>query len=177
MLLEDYIEYFKNIAVTHPDLLHEDDLGKRIFALTIEQALSNFRSGFKEKGFYMRPILYTYSVEGNKADDPRKKPMGGFIVARYHRPGKFEEYIEALSQSERIVDDILERINADSLNGHPLFYGSQDTLTDIEITPSPYSGDVNYSGWLCTFTFHNFFRACLEHPDSPAWTDGGLTPF
>ena len=73
-------------------------------------------------------------------------------------------------------DEIVEKMIADSINRHPLFYGSLSTKQDISAQPVLYTGDSTYTGWLYTFNFFNKWRNCITHAEAPAWTDGGQTP-
>ena len=174
-----YRAYFKHQCESHPVLAHQDGVGERVFAMVgIEEALSDFRSGAKAKGFIFRLIHYTYTVGDDAAHETRKQLQGGFIVAR-HFSGRnlgTPDYYEAMEQSEQITDELIEKMIADSINGHPLWYHSLDSRQTISVQPVTLLGDGSYTGWLCTFQFANFWRNCTEAEDAPQWSDGGLTP-
>lgn len=180
MILNDtYRKYFKHQAVHHPDLQHDDASGQRVFeVIDVEEALADFRSISTPKGYLMRLINYTYQIGMNDGADAQKYINGGFIIAKYHshrRDGE-DGFNTAMLQSEKIVDEIIEKMVADSRNGHPLFNRSLDTVNSINVQPKIYTGDSGYSGWICTFNISNYWRNCITHADAPAWTDNGQTP-
>lgn len=49
--LNDYVEYFENLAINHEDLCHVNQPGKiAFFRIDIHELLSGFRSAIKDKG-------------------------------------------------------------------------------------------------------------------------------
>lgn len=175
-LYNNYVDYFRNIAATHPWIIHQATIGNKAFCISIEEALTSFRTNIREKGYFMRLIQYTYTIDDNKSQNSLKHLMGGFIIAKHHKKDDFDDMVDAIANSERIVDEIVERMVADSRNGHPLFYHNFDRPENVSVNPWHYPVD-SYSGWICTFEISNFFRNCITDPKAPAWTDGGLTPF
>ena len=178
--LDTYINYFKHQAENHPLLAHSDSLGSRVFAtITTEEALGDFRSGARSKGYIMRLLEYSYQVTDAGNHEVTKRHEGGFIIAHYHssRDGGDTQYLEAVAKAERVVDDMIEKMIADSKAGHPLFYYSLDSRQDFIVTPARFIGDASYSGYLCLFSFNSFFRNCITAEDAPAWGDDGATPF
>lgn len=178
MLFNDtYRKYLEHQAKSHPSLLFEE--GKKVFEMIgVEEAVGDFRSQVVNKGFIMRGIWYTYQISDNYAADAMKICTGGFIVAKYHsaRAQGTDAFNAAMKESEQIVDEIVEKMIADSNDGHPLFYYSLNTAQQFNISPKPAMADGNYSGYLCTFRFNNHWRNCVTADAAPAWTDGGTTP-
>jgi len=171
-----YRKYWEHQAANHPDLLHQADAGSRIFeVITIDEALGDFRSGVKEKSFIMRLIEYTYTV-GRSGGEVHKFLQGGFIIARHYsqRANGSSDYLQAMLDGERIVDDMIEKAIADSRNGHPVFNYSIDSEHDFSVIPVRMP---DYAGWRCIYTWQNFFRDCITSSEAPAWVDGGVTPF
>lgn len=174
-----YIAYFKHQAVNHPDLLHDDAVGSRVFeVITVEEALGDFRTAVAEKNYIMRLMHYTYNVGDRGLNEVRKYIQGGFIIAHYHsdKAGTVTQ-LEAMALAEKVVDEIIEKMIADSKAGHPLLYHSLDSKQDITVSPVMYVGDNSYSGWMCLFNIYNWWRDCITHEDAPAWLDDGVTPF
>ena len=174
-----YNAYFEHQAINHPDLLHDPASGQRAFAIiSLEEALGDFRSGAKAKGPIMRLIEYSYTASDFGAHEVRKRIEGGFIIAHYHsaRAGGSDGYLDAMVASERIVDEIVEKMIGDSKAGHPLFYYSLSSRQDFTVNPTRFIGDACYSGYICLFSFSNYFRACPDGEGAPAWLDGGVTP-
>lgn len=174
-----YNAYFEHQAINHPDLLHDPASGQRVFSIiSLEEALGDFRSGTKEKGPIMRLIEYSYTTSDFGQHEVRKRIEGGFIIAHYHsaRAGGSEDYLQAMVKSERICDEVIEKMIGDSKAGHPLFYYSFSSRQDVAVNPTRFIGDACYSGYMCLFSFSNYFRACPDGEDAPAWLDGGVTP-
>lgn len=171
-----YRAYLAHQAATHPDLLHADETGRRVFAMMhVEEVVSDLRSTATEKGFIMRGLHYTYRLRDD--GDGRRIIEGGFMVAKQYsaREGGTAAFLKAMDDAERIVNEIVEKMIADSRAGHPLFLHSFDSEQDVSVTPRPLVSD-GYAGWMAIFTFSNFFESCLDREDAPAWTDDGITP-
>lgn len=170
-----YRAYFIHQCENHPSLVHEDVIGSRVFEMvSVEEALGDFRTAGKEKGFVFRLIEYTYQVGDNDAHQIRKQIQGGFIVAKYHgvRSEGKAAYFLAMEDSEKVVDEIIAKMITDSQDGHPLFFHSLDSRQEISVSPTLRRPDGSYSGWICLFSFSPHFPECVED----TWLDGGLTP-
>lgn len=179
MLAELYRKYFRHQCVNHPDLLHADAAGSRVFQLIdVEEALGDFRSGAKEKGYIFRLVNYTYQVGDNGNHETLKEVQGGFLVAKHFSSRKTgtTDYYTAVQNSERITDDIIEKMFADSRNGHPLWHSSLDSRQQITVQPQTLNTD-SYTGWLVIFRWWYPFRDCITSEEAPDWGDGGKTPF
>jgi hypothetical protein len=175
-----YVNYFKHQAESHPALRHNDAIGQRVFAvISVDEALGDFRAGLKPKSYLMRLLEYSYRVSDSGNHEVVKMHEGGFLVAHYHsaREGGSAAYFEAMSKSEKVLDEIIEKMIADSRAGHPLFYYSLDSKQDFKVSPHGYVGDSTYAAWVCTFTFKRYWPNCITRPDAPAWLDDGETPF
>jgi len=146
--------------------------------VNVDEALGDFRGNVQAKGFIFRLIDYTYRVADNEANDPQKLVNGAFLVAHHFssRSGGKESYNLAKDNSEKIVDELIEKMIGDSQDGHPLFYYSMNTANNIHITPIANTGDSGYVGWICDFFFNNHFPICPGQSTDPAWIDGGTTP-
>ncbi len=144
--------------------------------LSVEEALGDFRSAIKEKGYAMRLIEYSHNISTNDSHETRKVLQGGFLLVKYHsrRSTGATGYLAARADCERICDEFTAKMVADSRNGHPLFYYSLDMPDSIHVDPEVASGDGFYSGCLVTFTLANYFKDCT---DGVAWADSGLTPY
>jgi hypothetical protein len=174
-----YRKYFKHQCENHPDLAHADTNGSKVFqTIDVEEALGDFRTGAKEKSFIFRLINYTFQVGDDGADETKKIFTGGFIVARYfdQRNTGESDFYTAVESSEKIVDELIEKMVSDSRAGHPLFYHTLDARQNINVQPALQFAP-GYAGWLVTFTFSNPIRICLTDEAAPAWSDGGQTPF
>lgn len=176
---QKYVDYFRWQAVNHPELRHEDVVGKKVFAvISQEAAKGDFRTGAKEKDFIMRLIIPSGSGDGDA--DPNSKILGGFIIAKYYSPrvDGDDSQIKAMDDAWRVGTHILTKMVNDSRNGHSFFYYSANTLASLEpaFQPKLDTGDVSYAGWMFTFRFRNPFELCLAADGQPDWDDGGETP-
>lgn len=180
MLQHDYyVAYFKHQAENHPDLLHSDAVGSRVFqVVSVDEAMGDFRTGAKEKATIMRLLNYTYVISDRGQTEVRKYLQGGFIIASYYsnKAGGTDAYLAALAKSEKIADEIIEKMIADSKAGHPLFHRSLDSRQQITVSPVTDTGDGTYTGWLVLFDFYEYWRNCITSEDAPAWLDDGVTP-
>lgn len=178
-MYKQYRKYFQHQCTVHPQLLHEDVLGKQVFEMvTVEEAYGDFRLALPEKGFAFRLLEMSFAGGDTKTGDLAKFCEGGFIICRHWSEkmhGKTERFA-AQEECEVIVDEFLEKMIADSKTGHPLFpwsvaAGSQFNLNAQELVRT---GDGSYAGWLVTFRWMNKMRNCLgKHPDA-TWKT--LTP-
>lgn len=178
MIFSDYyVAYLKHQAVNHPSLLHDDAAGSRVFSmLNLEETFGDLRTGAKEKDFIMRGIWPTQQISDRYTEgEVRKYWEGGFIIARYHSDTTLPSILAAIGDSEQIADEIVEKMIADSLAGHPLFYHSLDANQNIQLSTFALMAP-NWSGVRCLFDFTNYWRNCITHATAPAWVDGGVTP-
>lgn len=168
--VKEYSDYFEELCENHPLLLHAKESGAQVFLpISIDQAIGSFRSGIKAKNYFFRVILYTGFME-EVASDPRKNLQCGFIIGKYHRQD-YDSYLTALSDSEKVLGDFVARMVKDSNDGHPLFSYSINTVADIQFLPTEYTGDQNYSGYICTFVIRPRFDQCVEGNLGPGWLD------
>ena len=160
----------KNLCENHPELLHSEQSGEKVFLpISIDQALGSFRTGIKSKSYFFRLILYTGTTE-EVTNDRRKNLQCGFILGKYHKKDHVS-YLDALSDTEKTMGDFIARMVHDSQNGHALFSYSLETIADIHYLPTEYTGDQNYSGWICTFVIRPQFDQCAEGVNAPGWLD------
>lgn len=178
--LSDFVDYFKNLSVQHPDLEHSETVGEVVFEVAAyEQAFSDFRTAEEEKAYFVRFILPTMRMEphGNNAI---KKYQVGLMVGKYYsrREGAKEEIVAAWSDAERVADDFIARMLADSRNGYPLFNATGDSVAGINLQGDFW--DVQGDGsWAAVLYFFDIgTHRCLspnDVNDYAEWLDGGLT--
>ena len=174
-----YRAYFEHQCANHPDLLHLNEQGRKVFeVMDIEEAISDFRGKIKEKDFIFRLLNYNYTVSDNGSTQDQKNFTGGFIIARYfdvRNTGK-SSYYQAMESTEKLVDEFIEKIISDSREGHPLWNYSLDYRQDFNIQPR-IALTPSYAGWSVVFRWSHPIRICITDPSAPAWLDGGTTPF
>lgn len=182
LTIEDYRNYFRHQCKNHPDLLHEDVSGRKVFeVIDVEEAEGAFRTEASDTGYIFRLINYTFALRSDGGSNALKQPDGGFVIAKLYRArsGGVDSKMQALSDAERIGLDIIEKMVTDSREGHPLFHYSIDSVDELNLfaTPRMYAGDTGYAGWIFTFNFRNFQRTDSQCDASTAWLDGGKTPY
>ncbi len=174
-----YVDYFKHQVMSHPEMDYQVGVNEVFRVVNVEESIGDLRSGGSTDGYLFRLIMYTYRVSrSSKQADAKKYLTGGWIIAKGHSPRTdgTNGFLQAMADAEKINDEIIEKMIADSENGHPLFYHSFNTDQQINSQPKVHATGAGYSGWLTTFQFSNWFRNCPQAGD-PAWADGGLTPY
>lgn len=172
-----YHGYNLHQAENHPDLLHSDT--NLVFAqVGVEEAVGDLRSAnVSAKGYIMRSFNPSFRIKpGEQA--PEQQFDGGFLIARRYdmRNVGTSDYRDAMNGSERIAVDIIRKMYADSVAGHPLFHYKAHSHLTVTARERPVTGDMGYCGWMIFWSLPNIF--CYESPATgPAWVDGGLTPF
>lgn len=179
MLQNDiYRKYFEHQYNSHPDMGGAAaDVRGGFQVVSLEEALGEFRSDLARDQIIMRISNYSYTVNDNTADDAQKMCQAAILILQGHssRSEDPADYYRAMERTEKVTDELIEKMIADSRNGHPLFNYSINTVANVNVSPRENYGDGK-CGWLLVFRFNNHFRNCVQSEDAPAWTDGGLTP-
>lgn len=162
--LGDIVDYFEGLSTNHPDLLHDEAAGSRVFEpIMYEEAFSDFRTAGIEKGFFVRLMLptITFSKHQNNA---HKHYQCGLMVGKYYslREDVKRGKVEAWADAERVADDFVARMVYDSRNGHELFNYSIDSISDLKLSGDylDFQGDGSYAAVLYVFDFGTF--RCLD---------------
>lgn len=178
--LDDLVAYFEYLCTQHPDLQHADTVGERVFeVVTYDDAFSDFRTAAQEKAFFVRFILPTMRLERQGAN-ARKMYQVGLMVGCYYsrREDVRGAQVEAFAGAERVADDFIARIIADSANGYPLFGGNSDSADRLNMTGDFWDvqGDGSWAAVLYMFDLAAFRCVDPNGDDYAEWVDGGLTP-
>lgn len=182
--IDDAIDYFKNLCVQHPQLLHDDDAGGRVFDVRdLDGAFGALRTGMKEKSYSVRLVLPTMEYRHEVGNNARKAYQMGLMVAKYHgrRDMLDSDVIGAIADAEKVADEFLERMISDSRNGYDLFRYSIDQIDNLKPTAEVVLNlfDGSYSGVFVMFEFWVWRKTnsvSTGDCDAVAWEDGGLTP-
>lgn len=179
--LDDVVAYFEYLCTQHPDLLHSSTVGQRVFeVVAYEDAFSDFRTAAAEKDFFVRFILPTMRME-RKDNNARKVYQAGLMVGRYYsrREDTSSEQVDAWSDAERVADDFIARMIADSVNGYPLFNSSIDNADRLNLQGDFWEaqGDGSWAAVLYMFDFGMFRCLDTNGADYAEWEDGGLTSY
>lgn len=181
--IDDAIDYFRYLCEQHPDLLHDDESGGRVFDVRdLDSAFGALRTGMKEKAYAVRLVLPTMDYRHEVGNNARKVYQFGLLVAKYHgrREALDGDVIAAISDSEKVVDEILERMVSDSRNGYELFRYSIDQIDNMKPTAEVMLNlfDGSYSGVFVMFEFAVWRKISSTSSvdcEAVGWIDGGLT--
>lgn len=168
MNIKTWIDYGRELAEKHPDILHQDAANKRAFQVfDVEDAFGDLKSLTGD--VIVRWLIPTYAVQ-DPGGSPLKNYSSGFIILVKHRRGQVDDFIEAIAKAERISDEFLARIRYDSQEDSLLFLGGEDSLDEMQIIGNPLKGggDSSYSGWITILNIMSPFESdCVEGK----WTD------
>lgn len=182
-----YHDYFLWLCQLHPSLAHTDS-NKSFEMISVDEAFGDLRTAAGTNPYMFRLIDYTWGLAADGAYEQQRKE-GGFIVAKKvdKRNGVAAGRIAARNQCETIVNDFVSHMVADSINGHPLFGRSVDSIELLKLNVQPLlnTGDGGYDGLIATFSWqypHDYRLACHPVPEwqelSPSTYDGSapVTP-
>lgn len=162
--LSDAVSYFKTLCELHPDLLHSETSGQRVFeVVAYEEAFGDFRTGAKEKSYFVRFILPSmrFDASGNNA---RKMYQAGLMVGKYYSTREDDKTakVTAWSDAERVADDFIARMVDDSRNGNALFFNTIDNPANLNLQGDflDVQGDGSWAAVLYMFDFGTF--RCLD---------------
>ena len=174
LFLDDLVDYFRGLCEAHPDLLHDEASGSRVFEVrNLEDAFSDIRTGSKEKGYIVRMALPTMTLR-DQSDNGIKGYQIGLLFAKWHgtRDATKTNIIGAMADAERVADSFITQIVMDSRNGHPLFYGQADRAGNLSLQGDMMMnlGDGSYSGVFYLIEF-GVFR-CFTGDPAEVFPDG-----
>jgi hypothetical protein len=140
---DSYKKYFEYLATNHQSILHQasssnipiNDQPKgasRFFAFNREDLLTGFRSQLPH-GVCLYLQNYKWKGYDNGAFDYRSIHTGGFIIATNVNMVHGNDTANALSETESIVWDIINRLCADSL-----LHRDASKVLPPGICPSPF---------------------------------------
>lgn len=172
-----YIDYFKYLCELHPDMLHTDS--NRVFeVISIEEAFAQFTETEGNSAIKFRLIDISWSI-GKEGAFEFYEIQGGFRIDVFfdRRNGGKEAQITARTNAEKYATDFAIHMIADSQNGHPLFSGSLDDVTELNWNAQPLfnTGDGSYDGLICTFSWKKQLDLTLDCHTEEVWKN--LAPF
>jgi hypothetical protein len=176
-MIQQYIQYFKDVAVTHPDIRHRDETGgvafdfveqKQIKELTISRTAIN-----ADANCILIAVIPT--LEGRLSSDAllqRNVTAAFFLLQKYN--GRVKDRLAKqpiFDECELIANDILYHISESSCKRHPLFCRSVDNIGNLNARWIEQSIDENWIGFLITFNFvHKLSETSSRRVK---WLDGG----
>ncbi len=168
-----YVEYFRQLAVRHKDILHDPQTELGLGA-TAEQGFTTFGNNEVIQGLNTTLsktalLLELYDVNGNSENvyDIRQNPKGAFMVVNLVEPNNFPDQMRAMALTETIVYDILKQIWQDHYgpDADQCERPFKQFKWNTEITPT---GKLftNYYGWYVQFYFD--FQNTIDITQAPA---------
>lgn len=175
--INDVIAYFRHQCEAHPDLLHSETAGQRVFEVSKwEEAWGDFRTDIKEKNYAVRLVMPEFSLQNLDGCAARNYDVL-FFVGKYAKPrtGDKADHYAALADCERIALDFVSKIVMDSRNNLALFNYTGETVEDLQVRGEfiHQFGDGSYVAVMLSLSFANIIHI---ETAGVAWTDGGLTP-
>lgn len=174
--LNDVVNYFKGLAENHPELLHNEASGSRVYeVIAYEEAFGDFRTAASEKGYFMRFILPTLKWDGHQ-NNAHKKYQIGLMVGKWYstREDVKTVKIDCWSDSEKVLDDIIARMVYDSREGHAVFNHSADSVDALDLSGDymDHQGDGSYAAVMYLFNIGAF--RCIDSEGSEFQAVGWL---
>lgn len=169
-----YRQYFEYLCSVHPELLHVDAAGKKVFeTVTVEEAFGDYKTKVPEKGYAFRLLEMSKSISDNEVGDVAMWGEGGFIILHHwsERTDGGEGRKVAFDKAEAVMDDFIVKMIADSAAAHPLFPYSIAQAKNMKLNANQIwrSGDGSYAGWFVTFSWMQPLENCLGNHTSDAW--------
>lgn len=172
--VSDYINYFRQLAVQHKDLLHDPEteevnysgpMDKKTFcAFDAEELITGLRTQTGPVVLCLQ--MYENNLSNENVYDIRQRPEGAFTVVGNVKENSFKDQERVLELTENICYDLLRRIWQDH-------YSSDVELCERPfkafrftkpITPTGRVFDGKY-GWYVEFAFD--FKNTINITEAP----------
>jgi hypothetical protein len=167
--------FFKNLAVNHPLIRHEDVDNKRAFAIDKQTDILDgvFKQGLKSQGFNLRYASPQYRTITDETRGIMTQVELAFAVLKRVNNTQTEIDI-AIDETFKIVQACNARIVFESRRRNPLFGGSLNHFSegDFTIEEVLYQGDGSYTGHLNIFSFKiEYIEDIDELVSETGWLD------
>jgi len=169
---QDYVGYFKNLAVQHTSVGHVSGETERFFTINLEEILTGLRSKIDSSGCFVVLTNYIWRPVPEAGGTVRKHIEGMFYVL--HRISEKDDdtasEVEKMELCERVATDFINRISLDSkkegYGANTFFGGSQNTLNFENCTPAEL--DASNKGYQVIFSIEPNYNTCVDHT---VWND------
>jgi len=159
--VDQYISYFRNLAVTHHLIQHDPDTEngggniehKRFARWGVEEAVAGLRSALGDPALLLE--MYEVVTASSNVYDIKPVHSGAFTVVKSAATGNTQEEVEAFTLTESIVTDLLRRIWQDH-------YGKNKNRCNTPFADVVFNGlnivpvgplFTNHFGWRVEFQF------------------------
>ncbi len=160
--LQEYIDYFRRIAVKHKRILHDpaSELQdqpkglKRFITFSHDEVITGLRSKI-DNGIVLFLSLYDFSGEDNNADYYKSTHQASFILAGVAKSTDFAAQESVYVLTEEIVWNIISLLITESkLENNCFAPFHRLKLSDFRAKPVGPLWDGRY-GWYVEFTFRH----------------------
>lgn len=149
--ITEYEAYFKDMAVKHADIIHDDESNKHFYLADISEILTELRSGFSDY------VVIVESYEGygsdNRSSFLSKEKTGAFMLLKNvsSRSKVNMDKNAALTWTEEVGWQFIAKMYNDSITIGHTFYGLFDLNTVNFQKVGPLYDD--YYGWRFEFSW------------------------
>jgi len=159
-----YVEYFRNMAINHARLKHEDETKKKAFVrVSIQEAFLGYdRNALRKDGLVMELIDPTIRLGKSSGEMKYKNLQGGFQILGHHKNADDSSQTKVMAIAEETANDILLLMSLHSRGGHPLFCRSFDNGENVDYNFVTNGRDGNYAGVRLMFDFKNARSTCVK---------------
>lgn len=162
MAYKELTSYFRTLAETNVNVLHSAN-EKRFYQMSMDEFTLGVAKEMPTPSDKCVVILINYHRKIKQTSEPWNKQEVLFYILKSSVNESVENEEANLDLTEKVVDQFLQRIQHDSVNGNPLFQGSMDELDGITIQPEElivFGG--KFIGWSCYFELSSQFPACYD---------------
>ena len=174
--IQDISDYFRGLCEKHPALLHSETSGSRVYeVVAYDEAFSDFRTGGREKSYFVRFILPTVSFT-DKDGNAYKNYECGLMVGKYYstRENAKAARMTAWKDAEKVMDEFMSRMVYDSRVNNEIFFNNLDTIEQLSINGDflDFQGDGSFAAVMYLFNIRTFRTiACGSDFTNVHWTD------
>lgn len=165
-MVSDYINYFRNLAISHKDLQHNPDsetgdgpIGSMHFTkISGQQVLTALRTGI---GFPLLCLeLYETELKAESVADIKLLPQGAFMIVDNPKSSSAADNQLCYENSERILFDLLKQIWQDhygeNANCDTPFKSFSFNNNNIQVVTNAFSGQHGYR-YIFDFELQNIY--------------------
>jgi hypothetical protein len=169
-------DYFKSIAVNHPDIRHEDKPGKVGYAVDNYADLLDgvFRNALKPSGYSLRLIDSSIKPEGDESQGLLAHVDTGFTITKRIPELTDAEVQKAKDECLKITQEVIARMVMDSRDRLSLFQSSLNRISygQFLCETSLFKGDGFWIGIVTTFQFKvEFIEDICDLVNQTGWLD------
>jgi hypothetical protein len=158
-------DYMLELATLNKGILHSSTQ-KRFYTMSMEEFVLGVASELPTAGEKCNMIMIKFHNKLQHTTHTWNNLQVLFYIVKNCTNQTAEDELEAMDVCENVLDQILNRMNFDSLEGHPLFDGSFDEIDDVTIAPEEiYYNGIKFVGWSAYLELKNQRTLCYNPND------------